>query len=283
MKNDTKPIKAAPTATIKGSPTPVSPGELSGRKNILTDTLYEMGYDDTLVDILIERDVIDFDMASYTSHIMNDLIEHYGESVLCGGLEHSVVFEGLDASLTGELGNSWRASEGNTFRERIFDMIVPSIEKLGLKLVLCYDLVESATLSEELEKVQRHLTIDYGESNSILPYIDFDIVIYNPENSRVVAVISCMVNLRNRIIDMAYWRLKMQTVENTASIKFYLITTDLDETLKITDVPQKGRAIVETDLDGTYVLTTEYLEESDKIKLFEHFIEDFKKVIEENR
>ena len=29
------PIKAAPTATIKGSPTPVSPGELSGRKNIL--------------------------------------------------------------------------------------------------------------------------------------------------------------------------------------------------------------------------------------------------------
>ncbi len=281
MKNDTKPIKAAPTATIKGSPTPISPGELSGRKNILTDTLYEMGYDDTLVDILIERNVIDFDSSSYTSHIMYDLEEHYGESIFCGGLEDAVVFEGLEASLTGEIGNSWRASERDTFQERILDMLMPSLKKLGLKAVLRYDLVKSATLSEELESVKRHLTIDYGESESILPYID--IVIYNPENWRVVAVISCKVNLRNRIIDMAYWRLKMQTVENTAAIKFFLITTDLDGTLKNTDVLQKGRAIVETDLDGTYVLTTEYLEESDKVKLFEHFIEDFKKAIDENR
>ena len=95
MENNTKPIKAAPTATIKGSPIPVTPGELSGRKNILTDALYEMGYDDTLVDILIERNVIDFDRVSYTSHIMHQLEEHYGESVFCGGLEEAVAFEGL--------------------------------------------------------------------------------------------------------------------------------------------------------------------------------------------
>ena len=282
MKNNTEPIKAAPTATIKGSPTPVSPGELSGRKNILTDTLYEMGYDDTLVDILIERNVIDFSIVDYTSHIKYQLKEHYGESIAWDeSLEEAVVIEGLNVSLTGELGRSWCGSESDTFQERILDMILPSLKKLGLKAVLRYDLVKSPTLSEELEGVKQHLSIDYGEYNSILPYIN--IVIYNSENWRVVAVISCKVNLRNRIIDMAYWRLKMQTVENTASIKFYLITTDLDGTLKITDVPQKGRAIVETDLDGTYVLTTEYLEESGKVKLFEHFIEDFKKVIEENR
>ena len=277
MKNDTKPIKAAPTALVKGLPTLISPGELSGRKNILTDTLCEMGYDDTLVDILIERNIIDFDTVDCTRNIIHQLEEHYGESMLWMHLEDAVAFEGLDISLTGELGESWRASKGNTFQERILDMIVPSLEKLGLKAVLRYDLAEDATLTEELEGVKQHLSIDYGESNSILPYIN--IVIYNPENWRVIAVISCKVNLRNRIIDMTYWRLKMQTVENTASIKFYLVTTDLDGTLKITDGPQKGRAIVETDLDGTYVLTKENLQESDKVKLFGHFIEDLKKVI----
>ena len=281
MKNDTKLIKAAPTATMKSSPTPIFPGELSGRKNILTDTLYEMGYDDTLVDILIERNVIDFSMVDYTRHIKYQLEEHYGESISWDSLEEAVACEGLDISLTGEIGESWRASKGETFRERIRDMIAPSTEKLGIKMVLRYDLVKSATLSEDLESVKRHLTIDYGESESILPYID--IVIYNPENWRVVAVISCEINLKNQINNIVYWKLKLQTDENTSNIKFYLITTDLDGTLKNTDVPQKGHAIVETDLDGTYVLTTEYLEESDKVKLFEHFIEDFKKAIDENR
>ena len=104
-----------------------------------------------------------------------------------------------------------------------------------------------------------------------------------PEDLRVVAVIWCDVNLKNQINNMVYWKLKLQTDEDTATIKFYLVTTDLDGTLKITDVPKKGRAIVETELDGTYVLTRENLQESDKVKLFEHFIEDFKKDIAENQ
>jgi len=39
---------------------------------------------------------------------------------------------------------------------------------------------------------------------------------------------------------------------------------------------KKGRAIVEIDLDGSYVLTEDKIEESDKVKLFEHFIDDLK-------
>ncbi len=272
MKNDTKPIKAAPTAK--------SQADLDRMKSILEDALYEMGYGETLVDILIERNVIDFDFVDYTSHIMYQLKEHYGDEVYCGGLEVAVVFEGLDAYLTGELGEKWRTSKGNYFQERIRDMIKESIENLGLKIVLRYDLVKSTTLSEELEGVKRHLTVDYGKIHSEIPYID--IIIYDPEDLRVVAVIWCAVNLKNQIDQMVYWKLKLQTDEDTSTIKFYLVTTDLDGTLKITDVPQKGRAVVETDLDGTYVLTTEYLEESDKVKLFEHFIEDFKKVLEES-
>ena len=36
------------------------------------------------------------------------------------------------------------------------------------------------------------------------------------------------------------------------------------------------------DFDGTYVLTAEALEESDKVKPFEHFIDDLKQVIKES-
>ena len=103
----TEPIKAAPTAR--------SGGEFSGMKNILTDALYELGYDDTLVDTLIERNVIDFSVVDYTSHIIYQLEEHYGESMVLDHLEDAVALEGLTAYLTGELGETWRASKGNTF------------------------------------------------------------------------------------------------------------------------------------------------------------------------
>lgn len=68
---------------------------LDGRRNLLSDALYEMGYrhDPVLVDILIEQDVVDFKRAEYTSHVMDDLIEHYGEEVLCGGLEKAIILE----------------------------------------------------------------------------------------------------------------------------------------------------------------------------------------------
>ena len=57
-----KPIVAAPTA--RGPiPTPRHDGRsLDGMRNLIFDTLYEMGYtpDSVLVDTLIARDVVDF-------------------------------------------------------------------------------------------------------------------------------------------------------------------------------------------------------------------------------
>lgn len=49
------------------------------------------------------------------------------------------------------------------------------------------------------------------------------------------------------------------------------------------DPAKELRVIAEIDIDGTYVLTTEALEESNKVKLFEHFIDDLKQVIGENQ
>lgn len=83
-----EPIQAAATPRHGGRP-------LDGMRNLLSDTLYEMGYrqDPVLVDILIEKDVIDFRRAEYTSHVMDDLVEHYGEEVLCGGLEKAIILD----------------------------------------------------------------------------------------------------------------------------------------------------------------------------------------------
>ncbi len=262
MQNEIEPIKAAPTAHSL-------PTELDGIKNILTDALYELGYDDTLVDILIERNVIDFDTVDYTSHIIDQLIDHYGDSMVWTHLEDAVVFEVLDVALTGELGNSWRSSTGITFRERIRNMIDDPIESLGLKVIEMRAL-ESLILTQQLDAVKRNVVIDYGEYGMHLPHADF--VIYNPENSCVIAVISCGVNLKNRVINLAYWKLKLQAAKNTSAIKFYLITTNL-----------KGVSITETDLDCRYVLTHEDIVESDNVKHFGHFIEDLKQIIDENR
>lgn len=278
MDNTTKPIIAAPTAR-EDCP-------LEGERNILTEALYEIGYDSMLVDTLIERNVIDFSTVNYTSDIKDQLTERYGEFIVWdGSLENAVAFEVLTDSLTGELGTNWRASESDTFQERIRDVIAKLIGKLGLKVVLRYDLVASDTLSEELESVKRHLTIDYGEFNSELPHVN--LVIYTPENSRVIAVISCIVNLKARIFDTLYWKLKFREDEDKASIKFYLITTDIDKILKIMYFPKpkrkKGRVILEADIDGIYVLTASEFQQSGKVKLFEHFIEDLKQVIGENQ
>ena len=271
--NTANPIKAAPTA--RGDT------HLDGMRNILEDALYEMGYDGTLVNTLIERNIIDFTTVDYTSDIKYQLEEHYGDAVVWPDLEDAVACEGLDIFLAGELAESWDAAFGDAFIERIRHVITDPIEKLGMTVITRYELVKDSILPEELERVKQHLTIDYGEFNSCLPYIDF--VIYNPENLHVIAVVSCMVNLKNKIFSTVYWKFKLQENENKASVKFYLITTDIDKTLQITDVPKLGRAVIETDLDGTYVLTTEALEESDKVKLFEHFIEDLKQVIEESK
>ncbi|RKU19347.1 hypothetical protein C6503_07775 [Candidatus Poribacteria bacterium] len=268
----TEPIKAAPTARGGRS--------LDGIRNILTDALYEMGYDDTLVDTLIERNIINFSSVNYTSDVMDNLIEHYGESVLCGGLPDAVICESLDASLMGGVGRSWRASKGDTFRERILYMIAEPVESLGLKMVE-NDELESIKLMPQLDAVKRNVVIDYDELGMQLP--DTDIIVYRPENSQIIAIISSKISVRESVVQVGYWKFKLLESENTKHIKVYLITPDANKDLTRIAPAKEPRVIAEIELDGTYVLTAENLEQSDKVKLFEHFIEDLKQVIGENQ
>lgn len=82
-----------------------------------------------------------------------------------------------------------------------------------------------------------------------------------------------------KITQTWYWKLKLLSDDVTRHIKVYFITPDEDGTLTIKQPAKKGRAIVEIDTDGSYVMTEADIEESDKVKLFEHFIDDLKKLI----
>jgi len=180
-------------------------------------------------------------------------------------------------------GQSSRSSNGHNFEKLIQHIITEPLGALGLEVVNGNTLGRKVdrNLSEALRQVKQNLLIDYDKFERLLP--DADIVIFNPENSEVIAIISCKISLRERIAHTVYWKFKLLKSQKTEHIKLYLITLDKDKHLTEREHPKRQRIIVETELDSTYVLTTENLEESDKVKLFEHFIEDFKQVIEESK
>ena len=177
----------------------------------------------------------------------------------------------------GDHEQSWRAFKGKNLERLVQYIITDEVEKLGLKVVNGNKLERSKNLPKELSQVKRNLAIDYGKFGLHLP--DVDIVIYNPQNYKVLAAISSKVTLRERIAQTGYWKLKLSQDEATKHIKVYFITPDEDGTLTQKMPVKKGRAIVEVDLDGSYILTEESIEESNKVKLFEHFIEDFKRLL----
>jgi type II restriction enzyme len=172
---------------------------------------------------------------------------------------------------------SWRAFKGKNLEKLVQYIITDEVEELGLKVVNGNQLERTTNLSKELSQVKRNLAIDYGEFGLHLP--DVDIVIYNPRNCKVLAAISSKVTLRERIAQTGYWKLKLFQDETTKHIKVYFITPDEDGTLTKRKPTKKGRAIVEVDLDGSYVLTEEEIEESNKVKLFEYFIDDLKRLL----
>jgi len=174
---------------------------------------------------------------------------------------------------------SWRAFKGKNLEKLVLYIIKDEIENLGLKVLNGNTLerTNSKNLSEELSRVKRNLLIDYGEFGSHLP--DVDIVIYEPKNCRIIAVISSKVTLRERIAKTGYWKIKLSQDKVTKHIKVFFITPDEDKTLNIRKPAKKGRAIVEVDTDGSYIMSEEDIEESDKVKKFDKFLVDLKKII----
>jgi type II restriction enzyme len=176
---------------------------------------------------------------------------------------------------------SWRAFKGKNLEKLIIHIIKDEVEILGLKIIEGNTLerTNSENLSEELNRVKRNLLIHYGEFGSHLP--DVDIIIYQPKTYKIVAVISSKVTLRERIAQTGYWKVKLSKDQVTKHIKVFFITPDEDGTLSSKEPAKKGRAIVEVDTDGGYVMSETKVDESDKVKMFDKFISDLKDLINE--
>jgi type II restriction enzyme len=175
---------------------------------------------------------------------------------------------------------SWRAFKGKNLEKLVIYIIKDEVESLGLEIVDGNKLerTNSTSLSFELSSVKRNLLIDYGDFGAHLP--DVDIVIYNPKTYKIIAVISSKVTLRERIAQTGYWKIKLSRDKVTEHIKVFFVTPDEDGTLTTRIPAKKGRAIVEVDTDGSYVMSERTVEESLKVKMFDKFMEDLKKLLE---
>ena len=171
---------------------------------------------------------------------------------------------------------SWRAFKGKNLEKLIEHIIKDEIQKLNLSIING-NILEHNKYSDnnELDLLKRNLAIDYGEFGMHLP--DVDIIIYEPNKSKIIAVLSVKVTLRERIAQTGYWKLKLMNSNITKDIKVFFITLDEDDIFSKKPA-KKGRAIVEVDTDGCYILTENEFEKSSKVKLFSEFINDLKKL-----
>jgi len=178
---------------------------------------------------------------------------------------------------------SWRSFKGKNLEKLVVYIIKDEVESLGLKIVEGNSLerAQSSNLSEELNRVKRNLLIDYGEFGAHLP--DVDIIIYDPVHCKIIAVISSKVTLRERIAQTGYWKIKLGRDKITKHIRVFFVTPDEDKTLGIKKPAKKGRAIVEVDTNGAYVMSEEEMEESDKVKKFDKFIFDLRSLLKGKR
>ena len=171
-----------------------------------------------------------------------------------------------------------KTPKGNNLEKLIAHIIKDEVASLGLSTVDGNKLerTNSQNLPKELSMVKRNFLVDYGEFGSYLP--DLDIIIYEPESCKVIAGISSKVTLRERIAQTGYWKLKLSNDEATKHIKIFFITPDEDGTLTVKTPAKKGRVIVEIDTDSGYVMTEADVEESPRVKMFDKFIDDLRRL-----
>lgn len=174
---------------------------------------------------------------------------------------------------------SWKGFKGNALERLIDHILKEQIVGLGLKIVRGkkFERTLPKNLSVELQHVKKNLSIDFGYFGFHIP--DVDLVIYHPETFKVMAVLSSKSTLRERIAQSGYWNIKIKNYALTKQIMVYFITPDEDGDFSEDVDIGKSRAIVEIDLDGAYIMTEQLVRESKKVKTFDKFIDDLKKLL----
>jgi len=174
---------------------------------------------------------------------------------------------------------SWKPFKGNALEKLLVHILKGEVESLGLQVVGGRKLerTKSENLSRELSAVKHNLLVDYGEFGSHMP--DVDLIIYDPTTYKVLGVISSKVTLRERIAQTGYWKIKLSRDKAMEHIKVFFVTPDEDGDLTTKTPSKKGRAIVEVDTDGSYVMSKAKVEESCKVKTFDKFVDDLKRLV----
>jgi len=170
-----------------------------------------------------------------------------------------------------DIEQSWKPFKGKIVEDIILETIEENIKRNGLNVIKGSRLEKTSNLSECLSKLKRNLCVDYGEFGMHLP--DCDLVIYN-KDCIPVAIISSKTTLRERIAQTAYWSIKLKMDGITKNVKVIFITLDEDGDLTLRKPAKKGRAIAEMDIDKTYVIGEKTIEESEKVRNFEYFVEE---------
>lgn len=126
----------------------------------------------------------------------------------------------------------------------------------GLEKVVEYILnLELANTQLELRPVNelmKYLELDFAQYGRHIP--DVDLAVFQPSKDRVLAILSVKSSLRERSTHTAYWRFKMHAFAQTRDIKVFLITPNSDNILLKEKAPNKPRAVLENDIDGTYIV-----------------------------
>ena len=135
---------------------------------------------------------------------------------------------------------SWRAFKGKNLEKLLVHILTDEVHDLGLKISSgnALERISSSKLDEIFDRVKRNLLVDYGEFGMHLP--DVDMIIFDPSDGYVLAVISIKVTLRERIAQTGYWKLKLSAASVTKDIKVYFITPDENGTLTIKKPTKKG-------------------------------------------
>jgi type II restriction enzyme len=175
---------------------------------------------------------------------------------------------------------SWRAFKGKNLEKLLTHILFKEVETFGLKII-SGNALGSSHLQPLLDRVKRNLIVDYGQYGMHLP--DVDLVIIDPVDACVLSAISVKVTLRERVAQTGYWKLKLSNSATTRNIKVYFVTLDEDGTLMQRSPAKKGRAIVETDTDGGYILSENSVQESEHVKMFDKFILDLKTLYEDSK
>ncbi len=174
---------------------------------------------------------------------------------------------------------AWKGFLGSNVEKLLQHILRDKVASFGL------DIADGKSLERKLAKnltaeqaaLKQNLSIHYGALGSVLP--DADIVLYERDTRKVVAVISSKTSLRERVAQTAYWRVKLASQTSTSHIKTYLFTLDKDGAFREREAKVKPRMIAEGELDCTYVMSAEPFEASDKIKPFAHFFDDLRRLV----